>query len=249
MSSLPKPLAELFDALVLGLPQQLDKNLVTLCLYGSLTQRAFDQRASDADGLVVTRRNLSEREFARLAAWFATLSGNPWTNRLQLSILRQSTLLRPDQGACTFQFGKLVRTGSDGNPIPWLNALASGRTLYGPSPESFVPPIGPELLHTALLREAEYLREELHDRGSAWRGKPYYRAYALLTVCRILYTHATGRIASKPVAARWGLRQLPPRWHGLIAAALADRGPDSQAVLPLQQVQALVAECRQRLNA
>jgi hypothetical protein len=248
MPRLPAQLAALLAAIASGLPQALAGNLVAVYLYGSLTQRAFDPRVSDVDALVVTRRNLSAREFDRLAKWLTALAGNPWTAQLQLSILRQSTLLREDSGACLFQHGQLTRSGSDGNPIPWLNALASGRVLYGRPVAEVVPPVTVAPLAATLVREAAYLRDELADTRSTWRNRPFSRAYAVLTVCRILYTQATGSIASKPVAGRWAQRHLPERWHGLVRAALADRGPDSRAVLPLRAVRALVGYCEQTLE-
>jgi predicted nucleotidyltransferase len=45
------------------LPRLLGANLVGIYLYGSLTQRAFDPKRSDIDMIVVTRRDLSRRQF------------------------------------------------------------------------------------------------------------------------------------------------------------------------------------------
>ncbi|HWW75524.1 MAG TPA: aminoglycoside adenylyltransferase domain-containing protein, partial [Pyrinomonadaceae bacterium] len=47
------------------------------------------------------------------------------------------------------------------------------------------------------------------------------RAYAVLTLCRILYTHAKGKVVSKPRAARWAVKQLPGEWHELVRRAAA----------------------------
>ena len=46
-----------------------------------------------------------------------------------------------------------------------------------------------------------------------------YRAYAILTMCRMLYTGQTGQVVSKPAAARWALQTQATRWHALIKAA------------------------------
>ncbi len=46
-----------------------------------------------------------------------------------------------------------------------------------------------------------------------------YQAYAVLTMCRILYTIAFGEVVPKPRAARWAQASLEKRWSGLIERA------------------------------
>ena len=41
-----------------------------------------------------------------------------------------------------------------------------------------------------------------------WMRDGEYQAYAVLTMCRALYTLHHGAIASKPVSARWALATL-----------------------------------------
>jgi hypothetical protein len=139
-----------------------------------------------------------------------------------MTFLIRDELLKMNSRACLYQFGVLRRSGSDGNPIIWLNVLESGVRLYGQSPESFVPEITPEVLFEALVREVGYLHEEMSLKPeSEWRDVPYYRAYAVLTLCRILYSHERGKVVSKRQAARWAVRRLPEHWHALILRALA----------------------------
>ncbi|MDQ3243013.1 MAG: DUF4111 domain-containing protein, partial [Gemmatimonadota bacterium] len=85
------------------------------------------------------------------------------------------------------------------------------------------------------VREVGYLRAEIVDPASEWRGQRFYRAYAVLTLCRILCTHRTGEVASKPRAARWALRTLPERWHSLVQAAIGAR-PGALRPLPLPRI-------------
>ena len=207
--------------LTTSLPVVLGRNLLGIYLYGSLTQRAFDSARSDVDCIVVTRRDLSDAQFARLDGWLTrAATSNPWMSRLQMTILVRDQVLVMNAPGSLYQFGRLARTGSDGNPIIWLNVLKSGHTLYGPEPSSFVPPITTAILHEALVREVGYLRDEIDNAASEWRDVPSYRVYAVLTLCRVLYSQATGRITSKPRAARWALSRLPKVWHPLIRHAL-----------------------------
>jgi len=208
-------------------------NLSGIYLYGSLTQRAFNPERSDVDCIVVTHRALTDSQFTKLSSWL-TRSGesNPWIKRLQVTFLLKDGLLTRGSPSCLFQFERLKRTKSDANPIIWLNVLRSGITLLGPRPQSFVPEITPDLLLKALKRELAYLREEIIEKpGSGWRDLPMYRNYAVLTLCRILYSARYRTIVSKPRAARWAIRNVPRDWHELILLAL-----DGRKTIPLARV-------------
>jgi hypothetical protein len=242
--------SDLLRELTTHLPVTLGRNLVGIYLYGSLTQRAFDPRRSDVDLIVVTRRDLSEAQFRRLGAWLARASeSNPWATRLQMIFLIRDEVLTMDSKACLYQFGKLNRGGSDGNPIIWMNVLESGVVLYGPPPETFVPQITPEILFEALVREVGYLREEIIEKPeSEWRDVPSYRAYAVLTLCRILYSHEHGTTVSKKRAARWALKRLPERWHEVVTRAL-ESGGERQSNVPLSRIRKFIAFADAQLHS
>jgi hypothetical protein len=224
MEPIPAQVSALLQDLTEALPTLLGENLFGIYLYGSLTQGAFNPRHSDVDCIVLTERELTDTQFAQLDAWF-TRAGveNPWVARLQISLMiRDEILTTTPRGNGLYQFGRLSRVGSDGNPIIWMNVLESGVVLLGPPPDSFVPPITSETLFAALAREVRYLREEIVERpDSEWRDVPKYRVYAVLTLCRILYSHTHGTVVSKPKAAAWALRALPDEWRQVIDEALA----------------------------
>ncbi len=231
------------------LPALLGRNLLGVYVYGSLTQRAFDARRSDVDCIVVTRRELSEAQFRRLGEWLRRAAeSNPWAARLQMTFLLRDEVLTMDSKACHYQFGVLKRGGSDGNPIIWLNVLESGLVLYGPRPETFVPSITDEVLFEALAREVGYLREEIRKAESEWRDVPSYRAYAVLTLCRILYSFYRGGIVSKPKAARWALKHLPEEWHALIRQAQKGDDAAGPAEIPLPRIEQFIAYADARLH-
>ncbi|MGH7648565.1 MAG: aminoglycoside adenylyltransferase domain-containing protein [Gemmatimonadaceae bacterium] len=96
-------------------------------------------------------------------------------------------------------------------------------------------PITPRMVFAALVRELEYLRAEIQNPQSRWRAQRFYRAYAVMTLCRILYTHRLGDVVSKPRAARWALRAVPHRWHALIRAAWSGSRTTERA-LPLPRI-------------
>jgi hypothetical protein len=231
MARVPAKVSDLLHDLTARLRDILGKNLVGMYLYGSLTQRAFNPKRSDVDCIVVLRRAMSASHFKHIEKWLSRAAeSDPWVARLQMQFLVRDNVLTMDAPACLFQFGVLRRDLSDGNPIVWRNILESGVTLFGAHPETFVPPISPAIVLEALKREAGYIREEIIlNPASQWRDVPYYRAYAVLTLCRILYSFVKGGIVSKPRAARWALKSLPAKFHKIILEALS-RDDDSKPI-------------------
>lgn len=226
MVRLPVEAAALLDHISVNFSVLLGRNLVGIYLYGSITNSSFRQNRSDIDCIVVTKRRVSEAQFRKLNTWLQRLTeSHKWAARLQVSFLVKAELLvwsdPSNPTSCSFQFGILQRCGSDGNPIIWLDHLRRGKVLVGPPAESFLPAITEEMLTTALKRELGYLREELANRESEWRDVLMYRAYATLTICRILYTQAKGTVVSKSIAAGWTMRTFPSCYCEIIEKALS----------------------------
>lgn len=242
MPRLPTKLSTLLRELGRQLPVILGRNLVGVYLYGSVTHAGFNPKRSDVDCLVVTSRDLSDAQFRRLGQWLAQMEkSNPWTQRLQISFLLRDQVLTMNSKACHYQFGVLKRSSSDGNPIVWLEFQRSGKILFGSSPETFLPDIKPNIFSAALDRELAYLKEEISEKpSSAWRDDPMYRAYAVLTVCRILYSAEKRAIASKAAAAKWVLRKWPTRWTKIINQALANSESDRVSDIPLKDIEQLI---------
>jgi hypothetical protein len=97
-----------------------------------------------------------------------------------------------------------------------------GVALAGPPPSTLIDPVSPDDLRGAvrgILRE--WWEPMLLD--PEWLRADLYRAYAVLTMCRALYTLRHGRVASKPVSAAWARRELGARWAELIERASAWR--------------------------
>ena len=251
MARIPAQVSRLLDDLAARLPGLLGSNLIGIYLYGSLTQAAFDPKRSDIDCIVVTERDLSEAQFRRLGAWLALATkSNPWAARLQISFLIRNEVLTMNSRSCLYQFGRLRRSRSDGNPIIWMNVLQSGEILYGPGPASFVPPISFEILFQALERELGYLREEISEKPhSEWRDVAVYRAYAVLTLCRILYSFDNGTVVSKQRAAKWAIKHLTDEWSPLIRQALESDAGKRLARISLSGIRRFIDFTGARLHA
>lgn len=248
--SIPDGLAPLVERIVAGLPGLLGAELVGIYLYGSLLEPGFVPGRSDVDCIAVTERPLDAPTFDRLGHWFASALGeDPRFARLQMSLLVRDRVLEDDPAACLYQFGVLRRSGSDGNPIIWLDHFQRGRTLLGPDAASFVPAITPALLHEALVREVGYLREEISLRPDGeWRDRPSYRAYAVMTLCRILHTDATGDVTSKAHAAERAIERTPPEHHGLIRSAGRVSDDVASEELPLPAIERLIRHVQSEID-
>ena len=68
-----------------------------------------------------------------------------------------------------------------------------------------------------MLEDPTWLREH----GSE------YHAFAIMTMCRALYTLDNGTIVSKPVAARWVQGKLGEDWSNVIDQAILAQKPGS----------------------
>ena len=87
---------------------------------------------------------------------------------------------------------------------------------------TLVDPVAPDALRAATLATLrEWWAPQLEDTHRLASAE--YQVYAVLTMCRALYTLECGRVASKPAAARWGEAYLGPTWAGLVTRAMAWR--------------------------
>src|SRR6267378_1590455 len=225
--NIPKDLFNLLEAMATDFPAILHENLVGIYLWGSLTYQAFDETCSDVDCVGVTRRDLDDREFSELDAWFKTkVEQNRWIKRIDMRFVIDHEFLDKASRCCGFYpyTGRLARHGSDGNPIIWMNIAQSDITLWGQDARLIAPKVSDQCLNDALLLELSYLKEGLAANAGARSDKAFiHNAYAVLTACRILYSAHHRALASKEQAYAWAMETVPPVWRAVIHAAKENR--------------------------
>jgi len=251
-------LAGLLRQMIRDIPAILLENLVGIYLWGSLTYGAFDEACSDVDCIAVTTRNLDDREFAALDTWFSDAARrNPWVKRLDMRFVIENEFLDKASRCCGFYHhtGRLVRHGSDGNPIIWMNIGQSGVTLWGKDAKLIAPSISDQCLNDALLLELEYLKEDLRSNaGDRWDKAFVHNAYAVLTACRILYSAVHRNLASKDEAADWATERIPMQFRTVIAAAKENRLKNHGSTTPVMEqdagrfVEFVTGEVRRKLG-
>jgi hypothetical protein len=224
---IPDDLADLLRIIAAELPGILPGNLVGIYVWGSLTYDAFDATCSDVDLVAVTERDIDDREFSGLEAWFAGKGKqNSWVRRIDMRFVIDNQFLDKTSHCCGFYhyLGKLTRHASDGNPFIWLNVANSGITLWGKDAKLIAPQVSDQCLSDALLLELNYLKDDLASNAGDRSDKSFiHNAYAVLTACRIYYTASHRTLVSKDEALRWALETVPPQWRPVIQTARDNR--------------------------
>ncbi len=205
---------------------------------GSLALGDFRPETSDVDFLVAVSGELPEDDVLALAAMHARLRarGGEWACRLEGSYIPLAALRRQDPAHAWPPALRADGTFAvDGHGPEWViqrHILREhGRVVAGPPPGTLIDPVTTEDLKRAVrdnLREwwAPMVGDPSH------LATPEYRAYAVLTMCRSLYTLETGAIATKPAAARWAASRLDATWAPLIEGAIAWRPGQPFDALP-----------------
>ncbi|MGH2537958.1 MAG: aminoglycoside adenylyltransferase domain-containing protein [Candidatus Promineifilaceae bacterium] len=212
---------------------------VGLYLYGSLASGGFEPGRSDVDFLVVSDGPLPAELTPALQALHSRLGADhpDWAARLEGSYIPRPALRRHDPAQARHLHLAIEANGQlrlEAHASDWIFQRhilrEQGVVLAGPPPATFIDPVGPADLRRAVL---DILAEW-------WAGMPAdpaplqglgYPAYAVLTMCRALYTLEHGALVTKAAAARWAQQALGPPWADLIGRALAGRPEDAAVSL------------------
>ena len=193
-------------------------------LYGSLASGDFKSHSSDIDFLVVTTNRLTDPQVSALESLHQNLAGSPskWAKKLEGSYLPLQMLPRYQPDAPPVPQINEGRFFVAQQGIDWVlqrhTLRNQERIVAGPTISDLIDPLTPAQIRQVvreLLRTwwSDNLRDKERLEDSA------YQAYAVLSMCRAIYTLQHGKLCSKPVAARWALAALDPQWTSLITAA------------------------------
>lgn len=246
----------LLRALHEGVARTLGARFVGMYLYGSLTLDNFTA-GSDVDVIVATDGDLSEGTLAALRAMHDRLysSGMRWVDQLEVVYVPVVALRRHDPEHADFPHldrgpGEQLRLVTHATDWVVQRALLCERgiTVDGPPPVTLIDPISADDVRRAqvdLMRV--WWAPMARNAAEANHLRPReYQTYAVLTMCRMLYTLRTGTITSKSAAATWALGVLDHSWARLIEQADAFRtgGPADTAALAteddIRDTQALI---------
>ena len=200
---------------------------IGMYVHGSAASGELDSQRSDIDFLVVTADELPDEMLLALAAMHdrITMSGLKWAAKLEGSYIPLQTLRRYDPNHS--QHPALRVDGSfdvDEHGSDWVIQRhvirEKGIVVAGPAAQTLIDPVQPHELRQAVLATLrEWWSPQLHDHSRLQDRE--YQAYAVLTMCRALYTLQHGTVVSKAVAARRAQEARGERWAALIERPLA----------------------------
>lgn len=231
MNSKPTPYSDVNDVLeilLMDTKEILQDQFVGMYLYGSLSSGDFDPNSSDIDFLVVTTKVLSDETASELDKMHNRLwiNGSKWASKLEGSYVHRELIRRhdPDGVPCpTVNEGKFFvdRRGSD-----WIIqrhvVRECGVVLEGPDPKILIDPVSADDIRDAIMGILhEWWLPMLDDPSWLRDGASGYRAFAVITMCRVLHGLEYGTIVSKPKAVDWARETMDTRWKPLIDKAVA----------------------------
>jgi hypothetical protein len=201
-------------------------------LYGSLAQGDFNRASSDIDVIVVTEREVTDDQFARLDAMHAAFraGGSPWVEKIEAAYIQKDALNLPASQSSRYpQLEKDRAFAREPLEIGWpfqrYVLRNQGIVIAGPDPVTLMAPVATAELSGAALAITRMWQQEVRSNPSwlDWvRQRPEQR-FVLVTLCRSLYTLERGTLASKAAAAQWAQEALERTWGSLVARSFAER--------------------------
>jgi len=227
----PTPHADvnkILNLLLTGVKDILQDQFVGMYLYGSLASGDFNPSTSDIDFLVVTTDTLSGETIAELKA----MHNRTWATSLKRAGKLEGAYVPKEL---------IHQHKSDGAPCPIINEgkffvekLGSdwiiqrhvvreyGVVIEGPDPKTLIDFVSPDEIRNAVMGTLhEWWFPMLTDPIWLRNGESGDRAFAVITMCRVLHALEHGTIVSKPKAIQWTRTKLGEPWKTLINQAIA----------------------------
>lgn len=218
---------DLLRQLLLQAQSILMNQFVGMYIGGSLATNHFSCETSDIDCYVITTNVLSENMIHQLKEMHHQFYSSkfPYAKKIEASYIPQGDLsnfetqsVRPYFNEGTFY---LAHYGSNFE-IELYVLREKGITIVGPDIKHLIKKISHQHLRLAIYKNLdEYWKTTVNDLSKL--GRSDYQVFAILTMCRTLYSLKTGYIASKTEAAKWATNNLESHWESLIRQALAWR--------------------------
>lgn len=233
----------IIEELLNGHKRIFGERLVAYYLYGSLIWGDFDPDTSDIDTLCVVSSEVTPKELEELCAMHEKIicENSRWQNRIEVHYAPIDGL--KNFRTVPFQMGNIspgeslhmIESGVDWID-EWYCVQEYAITLYGMNQKLIIPHIEK---HEFVETICGYARS-FGERIRTCKESCYSQAYAVLTLCRALYTLKEGEQISKPAAARWVVEFLP-EYSDIISGALLWRkerdaaGRNPQETYPLAE--------------
>jgi hypothetical protein len=215
---------QLLESLLSSMQKILGEKLVGLYLHGSLVIGDFDPTISDIDLVAALASDLDDKEFEALQKMHDDFAHQhkEWDGRIEvcyISLAALQTVKKHTSLVAKVGPGEAFhkRETSIEWLISWYVVREMSITLYGPDPKTIISPISNDEFIEALRAYTKAWEVWVHDMQNRKS-----QAYAILTMCRALYTLKYDEQVSKKQAALWAKQEFP-EWASLIEQALGWR--------------------------
>ena len=214
----------LLENFITKVEEILKEQLNSIYIIGSFATGGFNIKSSDIDFLVITKKDIDNKKIDNLKnIHYEIAENNKLGKRLEGSYIAKDKIKEfepPKQARPYIHKGqlKLLKYGNE-----WIIEKyvlkKYGILLRGEDIRSEIEQMKPKDLKTAVLKILNNWWEPLLNK----KNKLYddeYQVYAILSMCRIIYTLNHGNLVSKPQAAEWAKDELNQKWIPLINSAL-----------------------------
>ncbi len=215
---------DLLQQLLLKIQSILSNQFVGMYIGGSIANNSFNDETSDIDCYIVMTASLSKSVIHKIEEIHKKfyVSKILYAKKIEASYIPKHDLLNfnPSNIRPYFNEGNFFLADYGSNFIIELYMLREkGITIAGPDIKTLIKKISVVDLKLAIQKNLdEYWKPVLNDLEKLKRND--YQVFAILTMCRTLYTLETGMIASKTEAAQWAIKNINPDWKDLIEKSL-----------------------------
>jgi hypothetical protein len=237
-----KKINALLQKLTSQLQVILEDQFLGLYIGGSLATNSFHDETSDIECYIFTTGSLPESRILKIEQMHKQLysSKHRYAKKLEVSYIPQQDLFNfdPNDKRPYFNEGCFYLGQYGSNYLIELRLLREkGITIVGPDIKNLIKAISTQDLILAIQKNLhEYWEVALDDFSKFKRSD--YQVFAILTMCRTLYSLETGDITSKAEAARWAMQRVDTQWIDIIKQALAWE-PD-KSIQPSEEAQRFV---------
>lgn len=229
-NSLPTRYADVNEVLNIlhsAVKEILKEQFIGMYLYGSLSSGDFNPNSSDIDFLVVTTDTLSATMITELESMHNRIwaTKSKWASKLEGSYIPKDLIRRHDPNGLpcpTVNEGKFYVDQRGSDWIVQRHVIREfGVTLEGPEPTTLIDFVTPNDIRQAILGVLHEWWFPMLD-NAAWLRETESggRAFAVITMCRVLHALEHGTIVSKPKAIQWARTRIGSSWSWLIEKAV-----------------------------
>lgn len=208
-----------------GIKKILEKDLIGIYLFGSLSYGDFNSDSSDIDIVVILNKQLDKKNLEQIKLLHTNIGEQYpiWRDRLECSytpIEMLKNILPPKEPRPYFGGGIFYDEAPYGNEWIINNYLIyqSGIPLVGQDFKKLINPIDIFEVQKACIRDL-FQEWEPKIADFEWLDNSHYQSCLVLNLCRILYTVMEKSAGTKKVSAEWVKNKFGLPWSTLIANA------------------------------